>query len=159
MKWIKKNKFTVIACIIFILLLVLGYKAKEVFFPDQRTAVYGNRLDGKVAVDKSVYDEVKAKISESDKVKTVTVRENGRRIDITITVNGDTSKDDAKKLTNNITESFTESQIGYYDFQVYIKKEEQEENDFPIIGYKHHNSSSFSWTKDRDKTVETEEEE
>lgn len=159
MKWIKKNKFTVIACIIFVLLLVLGYKAKEVFFPDQRTAVYGNRLDGKVSVDKSIYDEVKTKISESDKVKSVTVRENGRRIDITITVNGDTSKDDAKKLTNNITESFTESQIGYYDFQVYIKKEEQEENDFPIIGYKHHNSSSFSWSKDRDKIVETEEEE
>ena len=32
------------------------------------------------------------------------------------------------------------------------KKDETEENDFPIIGYKQHNSSSFVWSKDRDKT-------
>ena len=154
MKWIKKNKFTVIAIVIFIIVAILGFKAKEIFFPDQRTAIYGDRLDGKVAVEQTTYDTMKQKISESDKVKTVTVRENGRRIDITITVSDETSKSDAKKLTDGITESFTESQIGYYDFQVFIKKDSKSENDFPIIGYKHHNSSSFSWTKDRDKTEE-----
>lgn len=154
MKWIKKNKFTVIAIIIFIVVAILGYKAKEIFFPDQRTAIYGDRLEGKVAVEEATYDSLKQKISENEKVTTVTVRENGRRIDITITVADDMSKTDAKKLTDNMLESFTESQIGYYDFQVFIKKEAKIENDFPIIGYKHHNSSSFSWTKDRDKTEE-----
>lgn len=154
MKWIKKNKFTVIAIVIFVLLTIVAFQIKEVFFPDQRTALYGDRLDGKVTVEKATYDEVKAKISESDKVKTVIVRENGRRVDITITVTDDTSKNDAKALTDHITESFTESQIGYYDFQVYIKKDSQTENDFPIIGYKQHNSSSFVWSKDREKTEE-----
>lgn len=154
MKWIKKNKFTVIAIIIFIVIAILGFKAKEIFFPDQRTAIYGDRLEGKVAVEKVTYDSLKQKISESDKVKTVTVRENGRRIDITITVVDDMNKSDAKKLTDNMLEPFTESQIGYYDFQVFIKKDAETENDFPIIGYKHHNSSSISWTKDRDKTEE-----
>lgn len=154
MKWIKKNKFTVIAIIIFIVVAILGYKAKEIFFPDQRTAIYGDRLEGKVAVKDTTYDTLKQKISENEKVTTVTVRENGRRIDITITVADDMSKADAKKLTDNMLEPFTESQIGYYDFQVFIKKEAKTENDFPIIGYKHHNSSSFSWTKDRDKTEE-----
>lgn len=157
MKWIKKNKFTVIAIVLFIVVAILGFKVKEIFFPDQRTAIYGDRLEGKVAVDQTTYDTVKEKISESDKVKSVTIRENGRRVDITITVTDETSKSDAKKLTDNITEPFTESQIGYYDFQVFIKKESESENDFPIIGYKHHNSSSFSWTKDRDKTEEEEE--
>ena len=122
------------------------------FFPNQRTAIYGDRLDGKIAVEQKTYDEMKAKISESDKVKNVSIRENGRRIDIMVTVNGDTSKSDAKKLVDNILEPFSESQIGYYDFQMYIKKDETEENDFPIIGYKQHNSSSFVWSKDRDKT-------
>lgn len=152
MKWIKKNKFTVIAITIFVVLAIIGYKAKEMFFPNQRTAIYGDRLDGKIAVEQKTYDEVKAKISESDKVKNVSIRENGRRIDIMVTVNGDTSKSDAKKLVDNILEPFSESQIGYYDFQMYIKKDETEENDFPIIGYKQHNSSSFVWSKDRDKT-------
>lgn len=154
MKWIKKNKFTMIAIVIFIVVAILGFKAKEIFFPDQRTAIYGDRLEGKVAVEKATYDSLKQKISENEKVKTVTVRENGRRIDITITVVDDMSKSDAKKLTDNMLEPFTESQIGYYDFQVFIKKDSSSENDFPIIGYKHHNSSSFSWSKDRDKTEE-----
>ena len=152
MKWIKKNKFTVIAITIFVVLAIIGYKAKEMFFPNQRTAIYGDRLDGKIAVEQKTYDEMKAKISESDKVKNVSIRENGRRIDIMVTVNCDTSKSDAKKLVDNILEPFSESQIGYYDFQMYIKKDETEENDFPIIGYKQHNSSSFVWSKDRDKT-------
>lgn len=156
MKWMKKNKFTVIAIFIFILLAFLGFKAKEMFFPDQRTAIYGDRLEGKVTVEKTTYEDIKAKISESDKVDSVTLRENGRRIDITITVTNVTSKSEAKKLISNILEPFTESQIGYYDFQVFIKKEDKSENDFPIIAYKHHNSSTFSWSKDREKTEEDE---
>lgn len=154
MKWIKKNKFTVIAIVIFVVIAILGFKAKEIFFPNQRTAIYGDRLEGKVVIETATYDTLKQKISENDKVKTVTVRENGRCINITIMVVDDMSKNDAKKLTDNMLEPFTESQIGYYDFQVFITKESSSENDFPIIGYKHHNSSSFSWSKDRDKVEE-----
>lgn len=152
MKWVKKNKFTVIAIIIFVILAILGYKAKELFFPNQRTAIYGDRLDGKVVVEEKTYEEMKQKISENAKVKSATVRENGRQINIVVTVNEDTSKTDAKKIVDNILEPFTESQIGYYDFQIFIKKDSEEENDFPIIGYKQHNSSNFVWSKDRDKT-------
>lgn len=152
MKWVKKNKFTVIAIIIFVILAILGYKAKELFFPNQRTAIYGDRLDGKVVVEEKTYEEMKQKISENAKVKSATVRENGRQINIMVTVNEDTSKADAKKIVDNILEPFTESQIGYYDFQIFIKKDSEEENDFPIIGYKQHNSSNFVWSKDRDKT-------
>lgn len=152
MKWVKKNKFTVIAIIIFVILAILGYKAKELFFPNQRTAIYGDRLDGKVVVEEKTYDEMKQIISENTIVKTLNVRENGRHIDIIISVNDETSKSDAKKLTDNILKPFSESQIGYYDFQVFIKKESSSENDFPIIGYKQHNSSSFVWSKDREKT-------
>lgn len=156
MKWIKKNKFTVIAIVIFVVFAVAGFKAKEIFFPNQRTAIYGDRLDGKVAVEQATYDAIKQKISESDKVESVTLKENGKRVDITITVTNATSKSEAKKLIDNILEPFTESQIGYYDFQVFIIKNDSSENDFPIIGYKHHNSSTFSWTKDREKTEEDE---
>lgn len=156
MKWIKKNKFTVIAIVIFIVLAILGYKAKELFFPNQRTAIYGDRLDGKVTVEEETYDKLKQLILENDKVKTADVRENGRQINIIVTVNDDVNKANAKKIVDNILEPFTESQIGYYDYQVFIKKESEEENDFPIIGYKQHNSSSFVFTKDRDKTDEEE---
>ena len=154
MKWVKENKFTIIAMVLFILVLVLGYKAIEIFFPDQKSAIYGDRLEGKVDLKKTTLEEVKQKITEKEKVKVVTISESGRRINIIITVEDDMSKNDAKHLVDNILEPFNESQIGYYDFEVFVKKDNKEENDFPIIGYKQHNSSSFSWTKDREKTEE-----
>ncbi len=152
MKWIKKNKYTCIAILIFLLIAVIGYKAVKVFFPDTKAAYYGDRLDNKVKVKKSVYEAVKAKISEQEFVKEVNVRENGRTIEIVVLVQDSTSMDAAKGISGLILENFSEIQIGYYDFQLFIKKESASENNFPIIAYKQHNSSEFSWTKDRDKT-------
>ena len=152
MKWIKKNKFTCIAILIFVLIAIIGYKAINVFFPNAKSAIYGDRLEGKVKVKKTTYEDVKAKISEKEFVKDVNIRENGRIINIEVKVMDSTSIDAAKDLSGLIFEHFSESQIGYYDFQLFVTKESQEEDNFPIIAYKHHNSSTFSWTKDRNKT-------
>lgn len=152
MKWVRKNKYTCIAIIIFVVVAIVGYKAIKVFFPDSKAAYYGDRLDNKVKVEDKVYEAVKAKISEQEFVKEAKVRENGRTIEIVVTVQDSTSKDSAKSIAGLILEHFSEIQIGYYDFQLFIKKESASENDFPIIAYKQHNSSEFSWTKDRAKT-------
>ena len=157
MKWIKKNKFTCLAIVLFVVIAIAGYKAIRVFFPDVDSAIYGDRLDNKVPVKKSAYDALKAKFSEQEFVKEVTVRENGRTINIIATVNDSTSMDAAKSLAGMVTEHFTEIQIGYYDFQLFVQKEDKSENNFPIIGYKQHNSSEFSWSKDREKVTEGEE--
>ncbi len=152
MKWIKKNKYTCIAILIFVIVAIVGYKAMKVFFPDSKAAYYGDRLDNKVKVENSVYDAVKAKISEQEFVKEAKVRENGRTIEIVVTVQDSTSIDAAKSISGLILEHFSEIQIGYYDFQLFVKKDSASENNFPIIAYKQHNSSNFIWTKDRDKT-------
>ena len=152
MNMVKKNKYTIIAVVIFIIVVFFLYQAKELFFPNEGKAIYGDRLVGKVEVEDEVYKNVESKIKESDKVKSVKIRESGKLINISIVVQGDTSIEDSKKLTDNILDSFTESQKGYYDYQVFISKEEEAENNFPIIAYKHHNSAGFVWTKDRGKT-------
>lgn len=152
MKWIKKNKYTCIAILVFLIVAIVGYKAMKVFFPDSKAAYYGDRLDNKVKVENSVYDAVKAKISEQEFVKEAKVRENGRTIEIVVTVQDSTSIDAAKSISGLVLEHFSEIQVGYYDFQLFVKKEAASENNFPIIAYKQHNSSEFIWTKDRDKT-------
>ena len=152
MKWVRKNKYTCIAILIFVVVAIVGYKAIKVFFPDSKAANYGDRLDNKVKVDKKVYDAVKAKISEQEFVKEAKVRENGRTIEIVVTVQDSTSIDSAKSIAGLILEHFSEIQIGYYDFQLFITKEDKAENNFPIMAYKQHNRSEFSWTKDRAKT-------
>ena len=151
MKWVKKNKVTIIAVLVFIVISLIGYKTVKMFFPDTKSAIYGDRLDGKVDVSKETYEKVKAKISEQEFVKSVNVRESGRIININVKVMDSTAVDAAKGLSGLILEHFNESQIGYYDFQLFISKESESENNFPIIAYKHHNKSEFSWTKDREK--------
>lgn len=156
MKWIKKNKFTVIAIVIFVLLTIVGVKVKDIFFPNQRSAVYGDRLDGKIPVESSVYEEVKTKLKENKIVEEVTINEIGRRIDIIVTVTNAAGKSESKKLLDNILDSFTEEQIKYYDYQLFVKKADKAENDFPMIASKQHTQEVFSWTKDREKVESSE---
>lgn len=152
MNIIKKNKFTIIAVILFTALVFCLYEVKELFFPNEGKAIYGDRLVGKVDVKDEAYVAVEDKVKENEKVTKVDARENGKLINISITVLDDTSIEDAKKLVDNVLEPFNDSQKGYYDFQVFVTKESETENNFPIIAYKHHNSSEFVWSKDREKT-------
>lgn len=151
MKLVKKNKFTIVVAVLFVIFMFGVSEIKKVFFANDG-AVYGDRLVGKVEVAKETYDKLKETIQQNEKVESVEIRENGRSINIFITVLNDTSLEDAKAVTNGIIDLFTDSQKGYYDFQAFIVKTDAAENNFPIIGYRHHNSSVFVWTKDRDKT-------
>ncbi len=159
MKWIKKNKWMLVAIVVFVLMVMVAYKALSVFFPSTDKPIAGDRFDSKVDVDKKLYDGIKTRMKDLEYVKEVSVRENGRTINIVVTVMDSTSMDAAKSLSGLILEGFTDSQIGYYDFQLYVNKEDKKENDFPILAYKQHNSTEFVWSKDRQKTVETPEEE
>jgi len=151
MKLVKKNKFTIIVVLLFVFFMFGVSEIKKVFFANDG-AVYGDRLVGKVEVKKETYNQLQEGIKAKEKVESVDVRENGRLVNISITVAVDTSLDDAKKVMDGVLDIFTDSQKGYYDFQVFISKTDAAENNFPIIGYKHHNSSVFVWSKDREKT-------
>ena len=72
----------------------------------------------------------------------------GRIIYVTMEVNGDTSRDDAKGLGNKTLESFSDAEKKYYDIQILIKNDSNKDQ-FPIIGYKHHAKDAIVWTKDR----------
>ncbi len=156
MKIIKKNKYTIMAVVLFTIIVFFLYEAKQLFFPNEGKAIYGDRLVGKVKVEDDVYKDLEDKIRSNDRVTDVTIREGGKLISIIITVQVDMSTDDAKKLIDNILEPFSDSQKGYYDYQIFITKAESSENNFPIIAYKHHNNSNFVWSKDRAKTETSE---
>lgn len=152
MKLLKKNKFTIIVVVLFVGCMFGVSVLKDLFFPNEGKAIYGERLVGKVEVKKETYDQLKEKLQINEKVEKVSVRENGRSIYITVTVMKETSLEEAKAVTNGLTDLFTDSQKGYYDFQVFVRKEDASENNFPIIGNKHHNNSDFVWSRDREKT-------
>ena len=148
MKFIKKHINTIVAILVFILVLIGLFILKGVFFPEENKAIYGNRLEGidKVKISSSTKEKVKDVFNE--KSTSANVRIAGRIIYIEVKVNKDVTVDNAKSLANDALKVFTDDEKAYYDIQVIIENPENTEK-FPIMGYKHHTKSDYSWTKDR----------
>lgn len=153
MKFIKKNKYTIIAIIIFVVLVVVAATAKNILVPDEGKAVYGDRLDGIKGhpLSEETLKGVDTKLKENEKVTNSSSKLHGKIINIIITVTDDVSIEDAKKIASDTTNMFTKDELSFYSLQVFVKKENAELNNFPIIGYKDANGE-MKFTKDREIT-------
>lgn len=147
MNFLKRNKNIIIAVVLFLVLVLLGVKVKNILIPNEGAAVYGNRLEGKVEITKNADTRIKESLEHG--VSKVSVRDAGRIINITITVNDDVSKTTAKEYAIKAMEVFSKEEKEYYDYQFYMVKTKEDATDFPIIGYRIRNSEKISWTKDR----------
>lgn len=148
MKFIKKHLSAIVAIIVFILVVAGIFVVKAIFYPNENSTIYGSRLEGIEKV--KVSDETKNKVEKElgEEVESSSLRVQGRIIYITIAVKEGTSVETAKNLGNKTLEYFSDEQKAYFDIQVFLKNEKNE-TQFPIIGYKHHTKSEFTWTKDR----------
>ena len=149
-KFIKNNKLTVITFIICVIFVIIVFAVKLTFFPDEAKAIYGDRLEGieKVEITSKEQDNIISKLEEKAEVKKAEVDIKGRILTVIITVNDDVELDAAKALTGTITDTLEKEQTSYYDIQVFVKKDNDDAR-YPIIGYKHQDKDTFSWSKDR----------
>ena len=148
--FIKNNKVTVVAFIICVIFVVLVFAIKLTFFPNEGTAIYGDRLDGieKVEITDKQQKGIIKSLEDKDEVKSADTDIKGRTLNVLITVNDDVELDPAKALTSSVIDNLKKDQTSFYDIQVFISKD-NDDTRFPIIGYKHQNKDEFSWTKDR----------
>ena len=157
-KFIKRHRYTCILLLIFILLVVLGLKAKNILIPDEGKATYGERLKDidKHPIDKDVYKKVEEEYAKNKNVKKVTYHLQGKTLNYFITVDDKVSIKDAKAIGEKLLEYFSDDIKEYYSIQVYLIKEDEKLNNFPIIGMKHPEAKTISWTKDREIVTESE---
>lgn len=146
MKFIKRNKNIIISLVVFFVLILLCLQIKNILFPNDGLAVYGNRLDGKVELNEKLDTNIKKLLPEG--ATKVTVRDSGRIINITITVADDITRDVAKSYAVKALEALTDEEKNYYDVQFFLVKN-TEATEFPIIGYKIPTAENITWTKDR----------
>ena len=159
-KFIKDHRYTLILLLVFILLCVLALKAKEVLVPDEGKATYGERLKdiSKHPISDDVYTKVSEEFEKNDKVKKIDYRLQGKVLNYFITVDDKVSIKDAKALGDKLITFFDEDVLGYYSIQIYLIKEDEKLNNFPVIGLKDPLSKTVSWTKEREITVSENEE-
>ena len=160
-KFIKRHRYTCILVFIFILLVILGLKVKQILVPDDGKAAYGERLKDieKHKISDSVFKDIDEKVKKDSNVKNITHRIQGKTINFTITFDDKVEVKDAKACGDSILEFFDKDTLDYYSIQVFLVKDNEQLNNFPIIGMKHPESKTISWTKDREITVESEENE
>ena len=72
----------------------------------------------------------------------------GKIIKAIVYVNNDIGLDKAKESYTKLTEKLSDEQKKYFDIQIFLNKKEKDDN-YPTIGYKHHNKDYVSWTKGR----------
>jgi len=151
MRFLRRNKYVIVSIVILIVLVVLGMQVKSIFVPDEGKASYGNRLEG--IKDNEIKDEVYKNIEDSlkadQRVLGVEHLLHGKIIDLIITVSDDVSVSDAKNFANSTVDKFTNNELNFYSLQVFVKKNNKDLKDFPIIGYKGTDTTGLIFTKDR----------
>lgn len=147
---LKKYKYTTIAIILFLILIVIAYVCYGLLFGSRGVPQYGNRLNGieevkpsKDTLDNSA-DELKKKY---DFIADIDVSLSGKIINYIITVNDGTTDAKAKEMITKVVDYYTKDQIEYFDFQVFVTNENTDVKGFPIIGYKNKANSVFSYSQ------------
>ena len=160
-RFLKRHRYTCVLVLVFILIVILGLKVKNILIPDEGKATYGERLKDidKYPISSSTYDEVDKSFTENKNVKKITHRLQGKILNYYITVDDKVSIKDAKALGDKLLTFFDEDILSYYSIQIFVSKEDAALNNFPIIGMKDPLSKAISWTKDREITVASDENE
>ena len=156
MNFIKKNKFTIITIVVLILVVIIGVEIKNLLGPDEGKASYGDRLDGieNYPLTDTLFTSIEETLKENTKVLNVENQVHGKIINLLITVSDDVSVSDAKQIASSTVSLFENDELSYYSLQVYVLKEDESLNNFPIIGYKGTQTDELVFTKDREITSE-----
>ncbi len=144
MKFMKKNKTIVIVGIICLVLFILmAFAVYRMFYPSSES-VYGDRLDNAPEIDNAVIEQIKSKIIDSNLVEEVKYETNVAVMKFFISVKDSTKLADAQKLGDIILDTLSTKVTSFYDIEVYLTNENNEQ--YPSIGYHSKSASSFSWT-------------
>lgn len=148
MSFLKKHKLLII--IIVIILIVIGVMIGlfSLLAPDYHKSLYGNRLE--IIKDHKIetknIDKIEKDVTDLDYVSKFDYNLKGKIMNFVITVNKDTSIDNSKKLETIILDNLDKNVKDYYDIQVFLIADEENDK-YPVIGYKHRTSESLVWTK------------
>lgn len=147
MSSMKKNKgfnYIILGVLFVLIILILLIIA---IIPNGSDSVWGNRLDevSKYPISDDTINKIKDSLESSSSISKTSISITGTIINVFITFNDDINKDKAKTYPVRILESLNENELKSYDVQVYLLKE-NEDDSFPIIGYKHKTSNEFSYS-------------
>ena len=144
-EFVKKHCFLVIALAIILIVLTTGIIVVKNLFFSSKGDNFGNRLEGIENHEISDSDITKIKDDLESNEHVVSIEKNlvGKRLDFILKVKSDVDVITSKSLADKILENLSDDTKNFYDIQVMIINEDTENQDYPLMGYKHKTKSGF----------------
>lgn len=152
----KKNRvFIILMAIVFICAAIIIFLLAKYVINSNTGNKYGNRLDGiqDIVIEKDKKDEMKTTLEKEEIVNSVTITVHGKIVNFLIDFKKDATVDQAKSISVKCLDFFEEEYRNFYDLQFLCQKselkeqkEEDEKDNFPIIGYIKAGATTISWS-------------
>lgn len=129
-------------CLVIILTIAVAYMVNQT-----SGDVYGNRLNGieTVPITDEKIKTLEDTIKVNETVEKVNVRLSGKIIYINCYITAGKASD-AKNIAIKVLDIFTDDEKSFYDLAFTFSKVGEEDNAFPIMGYKKSDNTIISWT-------------
>ena len=144
-EFVKKHCFLVIALVIILIVMIAGIiVAKSLFFSSKGDS-FGNRLEGidNHPISDSDITMIKDSLESDENVISIEKNLVGKRLDFILKVKSDTDVIKAKELADKILENLSDDTKSFYDIQIMIINEDEENQNYPLIGYQHKTKTGF----------------
>ena len=121
---IKRNKYTVLFIVLFIILVIVGYQTYSILVPNEKKAVYGDRLDGieEVMITSDQMSSINSEIKSNTFVTDCVSDLKGKILYVMVTVTDDTAVDSVRTFPDVALSKLDDAQKSYFDVQVIITK-------------------------------------
>lgn len=139
--------FIIVSIILLIMIGTMGIGIKKLFFTNTSGSEYGNRLDGieNVKINEDTLSKIAKDMKDTGNVSKANYRIEGRIVNFIVYVNSGVLLDTAKTMGDFILGQFTKEQLEFYDIQLYLLEEKEDNTGYSVIGYKHKTSDGFVW--------------
>lgn len=142
--FIKKHKFiSVIACLILIFLIfivvsIINFKTGS---------IYGDRCkdNNEFKISNKTINEAKDEIEKLDNVKNIDIYTKLCTVKIIIKIKDDVDINSLKQVATNTLKVFSEDELNYYDFALYVISDNKTSETYPINVSRHKTEKDFAW--------------
>ena len=142
--FIKKHKFiSVIACLILIFLIfivvsIINFKTGS---------IYGDRCkdNNEFKISNKTINEAKDEIEKLDNVKNIDIYTKLCTVKIIIKIKDDVDINSLKQVATNTLKVFSEDELNYYDFALYVISDNKTSETYPINVSRHKTEKDFDW--------------
>lgn len=141
---LSKGKIVIgIILLLIIILLIIGIKI--IFVGNDNP--YGDRCDdhNEYKISNKKISNIENIFKEIDQVKSVDVYTKLCTIKIIVNLKEDVDLDIIKEKAKNSLDVFSEKQLKYYDFALYVTSDDKKSEVYPINVSKHNSRDDFAW--------------